>query len=63
MIDDDRAKLLRDMAIGQNVNAAMHPEEQWGIIRRQVLAICQSLGIEPNGDFLALNSAVEAAKQ
>lgn len=61
--DEDHVARLRDMAIGQNVNAAMHPERQWGIIRKQVLVICQSLGIEPNEDFMTLNAAVEAAKQ
>ena len=54
--------LIENIAVGHNVNAAMHPERQWGIIREQVFAICQALGIEPTEDFAALNAAVDTAK-
>lgn len=63
MIDSEREKLLRDLGVGQVVNATMTPEEQIGAIRKQVLKISVALGIELDTDFAALEAAVEAAKQ
>lgn len=59
---EEHTVLIENIAVGHNINAIMHPERQWGIIRKQVLAICQALGIEPTEDFAALNAAVDAAK-
>ena len=59
---EEHVVLIENIAVGHNINAAIHPERQWGIIRKQVLAICQALGIEPAEEFAALNAAVDAAK-
>jgi hypothetical protein len=64
MVSEERAKELRDLAIGQNVNLAGMPlEAQMGAIRKQVLKISVALGIELDEDFVALEAAVEAARQ
>lgn len=63
MIDGEREKLLRDLGVGQTVNATMTLEKQIGAIRKQVLKISVALGIELDTDFTTLEAAVEAAKQ
>ena len=62
MIDSEREKLLRDLGVGQTVNATLTLESQIGAIRKQVANISAALGIELDADFAALQAAVDAAK-
>lgn len=59
--DEEKAQLV-DRDTGRAIDEAVHPfaglEEQIGILRAQIGAILNEIGLEPNSDFDQLNNIV-----
>jgi len=56
-----------DVWVGKQIDRAMHPfvplEEQLGILRKQLIQILNTIGLEPTPEFARLNEVAAQAVQ